>query len=129
MNKCILCGNISTDIDFKQTSGGAPVAKFSIAVNKPKDGTDFVPIVAWNQVAENVSTFCEKGSKILVDGRLQNNSYEKDGQKRYYTEVVAERIEFLSAKKKEENPYKDMSINTEFQAGSSIEITDSDIPF
>lgn len=127
MNKVILSGNISTDIDFKQTSGGAPVAKFTLAVNKMKDGTDFVPIVAWNQVAENISVFCEKGSKLLLDGRLQMNSYEKDGQKKYYTEVVADRVEFLSAKK--DNPYKDMSVHTEFQVGKQLEITEDDMPF
>lgn len=126
MNKCILCGNISTDIDFKQTSGGTPVAKFSIAVNKIKDGVDFIPIVAWNQVAENVSTFCEKGSKVLVEGRLQNNSYEKDGQKKHFTEIVAERIEFLN---KKENQYKDMSVKTDFDFGKQLEITDDDMPF
>jgi single-strand DNA-binding protein len=126
MNKVILCGNISTDIDFKTTSGGTPVARFSLAVKNMK-GVDFIPIVTWNQVADNVSSYCNKGSKILVEGRIQNNSYEKDGQKKYTTDVVADRLEFLE--KKEGNPYKDMSIKTDSNIGNQIEITDDDLPW
>ena len=128
MNKAILCGNISTDIELKQTNGGAPVSKFNLAVNR-KDGVDFIPIVVWNQSAENVKEYCEKGSKILVEGRIQVREYEKDGQKRYSTEVVADRVEFMSSKKKESNPYEDMNIKTESQIGSQIEITQDDLPF
>lgn len=121
MNKVILCGNVSTDIDFKQTNGGTPVAKFNIAVNRAKDGTDFVPIVAWNQMAENVNQYCKKGSKILIEGRMQVNEYEQ----KKYTEVVADKVEFLS-KAKEDNPYKDMSIRT---VGKQMEIEDEDLPW
>lgn len=128
MNRIILCGNISTDIDLKTTNGGAPVAKFNLAVQRIKDGTDFIPIVTWNQLAENVSSYCAKGSKILVEGRLQTNSYEKDGVRRYSTDVVADRIEFLS-KKENTNPFDNMSIKTDFDAGNQITITDEDLPF
>lgn len=121
MNKVILSGNVSTDIDFKQTNGGTPVAKFNIAVNRAKDGTDFVPIVAWNQMAENVNQYCKKGSKILIEGRMQVNEYEQ----KKYTEVVADKVEFLS-KAKEDNPYKDMSIRT---VGKQMEIEDEDLPW
>ena len=126
MNKAILCGNISTDIELKQTNGGAPVAKFNLAVNR-KDGVDFIPIVVWNQSAENVKEYCEKGSKVLVEGRIQVREYEKDGQKRHSTEVVADKIEFMS--KKKDNPYEEMSIKTESNIGTQIEITDNDLPF
>lgn len=125
MNKVILSGNISTDINFKTTNNGAPVARFNLAVNR-KEETDFIPITVWNQTAENVNEYCEKGSKLLVEGRLQIRDYEVDGQKKYSTEVVADRVEFMSSKK---NPYKDMSIKTEFEIGKQLEITDDDMPF
>lgn len=126
MNKVIICGNISTDIELKQTNGGTPVAKFNLAVNR-KDGVDFIPIVVWNQSAENVKEYCEKGSKLLIEGRIQVREYEKDGQKRHSTEVVADRIEFMS--KKKDNPYEEMSIKTESNIGTQIEINDNDLPF
>ena len=130
MNRIILSGNISTDIDFRTTNGGAPVSKFNLAVSRMKDGTDFIPIVTWNQLAENVNNYCSKGSKVLVEGRLQTSSYEKDGVKRYSTDVVADRVEFLTKKEnKETNPFEDMSIRTDFDTGNQIEINSDDLPF
>ena len=130
MNRIIITGNISTDIEFKTTSGGAPVSKFNQAVKRMKDGVDFIPIVAWNQVAENVNNYCEKGSKILVEGRLQTSSYEKDGVKRLSTDVVADKIEFLTRKEnKESNPFENMSTRTDFDASKQIKITEDDLPF
>ena len=125
MNKVILSGNISNDIDLKQTSGGTPVARFNMAVNRAKEGVDFIPIVVWNQLAENIKEYCSKGTHILVEGRIQISDYEKDGQKRYSTEVVADRVEWT----KKENPYKDMNVKTEFDVGKQLEITDADLPW
>ena len=122
MNKVFLSGNISTDIELKQTSGGAPVSKFNLAVGRMKDGTDFVPIVAWNQIAENVKEFCQKGSRIIVEGRLQINDYEKEGKKQYYTEVVANRVEFDN-----KNPYKEIKEKT--LVSKQMEIKDEDLPW
>lgn len=137
MNRVILSGNISSDIELKQTNGGTPVAHFSIAVNRAKDGVDFVPIIVWNQQAENVKQYCEKGSKVLVEGRLQNREYEKDGLKRHITEVIAERIEYLSKGKKEPqeakkeviNPFEQFSSRTESSIGEQIQLEDEDYPW
>lgn len=139
MNKVIISGNISTDIEFKTTPNGVPVAKFNVAVRRIKDETDFLPVVAWNQQAENVNEFCEKGSKVLIDGRIQVRDYEKDSEKRRVTEIVAERVEFLSqnkktsseAKKYQKDPYSLFAdnIKTESQIGEQIEIDEDDMPF
>lgn len=129
MNKVILNGFISTDIEFSTTSGGTPFAKFNLGVKRMKEGIDFIPIIVWNQVAENVNNYCEKGSKILVEGRIQTGSYEKDGVKRHTTDVSAERVEFLERKQVEDNPFKDMSIKSEFDTGNQIKIEESDLPF
>lgn len=103
-NKVILVGNITADIELKETPSGAKVASFSIATNrywKNKEGmkesnATFHNIVAWNRTAEVVAEFTKKGSKILVEGYLDNRSWEaEDGSKRYRTEVVAESIQLL----------------------------------
>lgn len=103
-NKVILVGNITADIELKETPSGAKVASFSIATNrywKNKEGmkesnATFHNIVAWNRTAEVVAEFMKKGSKILVEGYLDNRSWEaEDGSKRYRTEVVAESIQLL----------------------------------
>jgi len=138
INKIILSGNISTDIDLRQTTSGTPVAKFNLAVRGQKD-TDFFPIITWNQSAENVNEYCEKGSKILVEGRIQNREYEKDGEKRHVTEIVADKIEYLSktqntqqeVKEDTNKPYLEFgnSIKTKSEIGEQLEIMDSDLPF
>ena len=103
-NKVILVGNITADIELKETPNGAKVASFSIATNrywKNKEGmkesnATFHNIVAWNRTAEVVAEFTKKGSKILVEGYLDNRSWEsEDGSKRYKTEIVAENIQLL----------------------------------
>lgn len=81
------------------------MATFTLAVdrgytaNREQKETDFVPIVVWGKPAEFCGNYLKKGSKILVDGRLQIRSYEKDGQKRYVTEVIANSVDALGGKK------------------------------
>lgn len=112
-NKVILVGNITADIELKETPSGAKVASFSIATNrywKNKDGlkeqsVTYHNIVAWNRTAEVVAEFTNKGSKILVEGYLDNRSWEaEDGSKRYRTEVVAESIQLLPTSTKNSAP-------------------------
>lgn len=112
-NKVILVGNITADIELKETPSGAKVASFSIATNrywKNKEGmkesnATFHNIVAWNRTAEVVAEFTKKGSKILVEGYLDNRSWEaEDGSKRYRTEIVAESIQLLPSGAKNGDP-------------------------
>ena len=105
MNKVILVGNLTHDPEVRYTQSGKPVATFNIAVNRfisnsqtgqREQATDFVPIVAWERLAETCGNNLSKGRRILVEGRLQIRSYEtNDGQKRKVAEVVAQNIEFL----------------------------------
>lgn len=99
MNKVILIGRLTRDPELKFTPNtGHAVASFTLAVDGQKDDTLFVNIVAWNKQAENCAQYLTKGREAAVVGRLQIRSYEKDGQKRYITEVVAESVEFLGSK-------------------------------
>lgn len=124
MNKAILVGRLTKDPEVKYTLTGKMVATFTLAVDRgyQKDKAreaDFVPIVVWGQPAEFCGNYLNKGSKILVDGRLQIRSYEKDGQRRYVTEVVANSVEALGSQRKSATMDPDIeSIANSFEDGS-----------
>lgn len=102
MNKAILVGRLARDPEVKYTQSGKCVATFTIAVNRrDKDSTaDFIPVVAWEKLAEIAGNNLLKGRKVLVEGRIQVRNYEaKDGGKRYVTEIIAQNIEFMDSKK------------------------------
>lgn len=106
MNKVFLIGNLTRDVELATTSSGTSVARFSIAVQRRfanADGereVDFFNVVVWRGQAENCSKYLSKGSKVAVEGRLQNGSYEaQDGTTRRTTDVVAEQVEFVGRKK------------------------------
>lgn len=109
-NKVILVGNLVADPELRKTQSGTSVCSFKIAVNRrfQKDGqteTDFIEIVTWKGTAEFVSKYFRKGKPILVCGQLQNRSWtDKDGQKRYTTEVVADEATFVENKSNDAPP-------------------------
>ena len=125
MNKTILIGNLTKDVDLRTTTSGKTVASFSIAVNrrfKGQDGekqTDFFSIIAWGQLGEMCGRYLAKGRKVAVVGELQTRSYEKDGVKRYITEIIADEVEFLTPKETESHA----------EPTGFIDIQDSDLPF
>lgn len=114
MNKVILIGNLCKDVELKYTLNNVAVVRNTLAVKnnfKNSDGeyeTEFINIVVWRSSADVLKSYTSKGSKILVEGRLVNRSYDKDdGTKGYISEVVAERVELLGSKQKndEETSY------------------------
>lgn len=105
MNKVLLIGRLTRDPETRQTASGNVGVNFTIAVNrnfKNRDGVieaDFIPVVCWSRQAESISKYCFKGSQVSVEGRMQVRNYDaQDGTKRYVTEVVADRVEFLTPK-------------------------------
>ena len=104
MNKVILIGNLTKDLETRETPSGKTVANFSIAVNRPfSNDTDFFNITVWDKQAENCAKFLKKGSKVGIVGYLYNRSYEaNDGTKRTVTEINCSEIEFLTPKQAEE---------------------------
>ena len=104
MNKAMLIGNLTRDPEVNTIPNGASVCKFSIAVNRrfaDAEGnrqTDFFNIVAWRALGENCGKFLKKGSKVGVVGEIQTRNYEQDGVKKYFTEIIADEVEFLSPK-------------------------------
>lgn len=106
MNKVILIGRLSKDVELRFTQSNKAVTSFSIAVDKRKkeEGADFFNCVAWGTIAENMNRYLAKGSKVAVYGRLSTRSYEKNGSKQYVTEVVADEVEFLDSKNHNQQP-------------------------
>lgn len=107
MNKIFLKGRLTKDPELKQINDTMSVTRFSIAVSrKVKAGeekkTDFVNIVAWNKQGEFINQYFKKGQEILIIGRLEANSYEKDGVKKTSIDVVTEDVEFVGSKKTEQ---------------------------
>ncbi len=100
MNLVVLTGRLTRDPELKYTQGGKAVVNFTVAVSRlKKDEADFINCVAWDKTGELVAEYFRKGSLIGLQGRIVTGSYEKDGQKRYTTEVYVDKIEFLESKK------------------------------
>ena len=108
MNKVIISGRTTADIELKATQTGKSVATFTVAVDTgygENKQTSFLDVIAWEKMAELVSQYVHKGNKVLICGRLQTRTWEdKDGKKRKATEIVANEIEFIEAKKNDVAP-------------------------
>lgn len=107
MNKVILMGRLTKEPEIRSTRSGKSTASWTLAVDKPykKDrsadepSADFIPLVSWEKAADFVKNYLHKGTKVLVEGRMQVRSYEaEDGSKRWITEVVTQNIEFAESK-------------------------------
>lgn len=97
MNYVGLSGRLTSDP--KVFSGSTKVAKYTLAVDRVKDGTDFISCVAFGKTADFVESYLKKGTKVIVEGRIQTGSYEKDGQKVSTVDVVVNSHEFAESKK------------------------------
>lgn len=102
LNKAMLYGNLTRDPELRSLPSGMNVVNFSLATNrtfKDRDGkkqeqTDFHNVVVFGRQADTVNQYLKKGSSVFVEGRMQTRSWEKEGQKMYRTEVVADRVQF-----------------------------------
>ena len=103
MNLVISIGNL-TDEPKANEYGEHKKVTFTLALNRMKEGADFVRFTAWDKKAEVIEKHCHKGMKIRVNSHVQSGSYEKDGKKVYTTDFVVDEIEFLEKKKEQEPP-------------------------
>lgn len=140
MNKVVLIGNLTRDPEHTVTSNDFSNCKFTIAVtrNYNKRETDFFSIVCWRGLADNCYKYLRKGSKVGISGSIQNKNYEdKNGVKRYSTEIVADEVQFLTTKDEneeiEENDNKSISEKNEEPKKNIAKLTpvedDDDLPF
>lgn len=110
LNKVILMGRLTSDPDVRQTTNGVSVTNFTLAVDRgyAKQGeekeTDFINIVCWRGTADFAGKYFSKGQLIAVEGSLRVRDYtDKDGNKRYATEVVANEVFFAESKRSSDN--------------------------
>ena len=157
MNKVILIGRLTRDPELRYTSSNVATASFSIAVDRNftnQNGereADFINIVVWRKQAENCKNYLTKGSQVAIEGRIQTRNYDgQDGKKVYVTEVVADNVQFLGTKGNnggntqqaftdnttpydfagsDDVPTTDASSDPFADFGSSIEISDDELPF
>lgn len=119
INRVVLVGRLTKDVELKYTQSNKAVASFTLAVNGyKKDDVDWISIVCWEKQAENVSKYCHKGSLVGVDGSIKTRNYEaQDGKKVYITEVLAQSVKFLDSKPQEETNKQgnDRSTDDNFQ--------------
>ena len=150
MNRVMLIGRLTAKPELRYTGSNIPYARFSVAINRTFSNsqgqreTDFINVIIWRKQAENVCNFLDKGSLVSVEGRLQSNSYDdKDGNKRYSLDVVADNVQFLESKSQSQNrqnsnpsvtpydyqdvPMNDVSVDNDPFAdfGDSVSIDDS----
>ena len=131
MNKVILIGNLTKDVDLSFAAGsGTAVARFTVAVGRMKKGeSDFITCISFGKTAETIAQYFFKGSKIAIEGHIQTGSYEaKDGTKRYTTDVIVDRFEFVGQGKGEKTEVQDPFSAKEFQEDMTPE-DDGDCPF
>lgn len=99
MNTVILLGRLTADPDIRSTRDGKAVASFTLAVDRYKEGADFIRCQAWEKRADFCEKYLKKGTKIAIRGRIRTGDYtDKDGKKVYTTDVVIEDIEFAQTK-------------------------------
>lgn len=155
INNVVLVGRLTKDPDLRYTQSGTAVANFTLAVNRTftnQDGereADFINCVIWRKAAENLANMVGKGAQIGVTGRIQTRNYEnKEGQRVFVVEVVAENFQMLESRNKQNsqnnantgasnnnanehsrNQQNSTQSNTDPFGGSSIDVTDDDLPF
>ena len=104
MNNFIGIGRTTRDPELTYTQSGVSITRFTLAINRigKKDEADFINVVCFNKVAENVANYVTKGQLIAVQGRVQTGNYtNKEGQKVYTTDIAASQVEFLEFNKKD----------------------------
>lgn len=144
VNKVILLGRLGQDPELKYTPGGSPVCNFSLATTESwtdksgqkQEKTEWHRIVVWGKLAELCNQYLAKGRQAFLEGRLQTRSWDdKDGNKRYTTEILASTVQFIGGATASNNQTVDNSYSQaaapaqEYQIASDASFAADDIPF
>lgn len=111
LNKVMLIGNLGKDPELKYTPSGQAVATFSLATTRKwrdkeggdKEDTQWHNIKVWGRTAEVANQYLKKGRQVFIEGRLEHRSYEQDGQRKYFTEVVCENMVMMGGGKRDDS--------------------------
>ena len=159
INRVVLVGRLTRDVEVRKTASGLSVATFTVAcdrrIARGQDGNnqqsaDFISCVAWRQAADFLGSYARKGALVGVEGRIQTRNYDRDGQKVYVTEIVCDTVNLLESKSQSQNraqnsgyqdnsyqqPYSqpkpsvnDDFVSDDFGAGIGMDISSDDLPF
>ena len=153
INRTVLVGRLTKDPELRYTSSNIAFARFTMAVNRTFAGpngereADFIQCIVWRKQAENLARFVKKGSLVGVEGRIQTGSYDdKDGIRKYTTEVVCDSVQFLEPKGSDNNNNNDNysydnrdSYDSQYQrepqqtkrteSTPTIDVAEDDLPF
>ena len=159
INRAVLVGRLTRDVEVRKTASGLSVATFTVACDRRmargQDGNnqqsaDFLSCVAWRQAADFLGSYARKGALVGVEGRIQTRNYDRDGQKVYVTEIVCDTVNLLESKSQSQSraqnsgyqdnsyqqPYSqpkpstnDDFVSDDFGAGIGMDISSDDLPF
>ena len=159
INRVVLVGRLTRDVEVRKTASGLSVATFTVACDRRmargQDGNnqqsaDFIGCVAWRQAADFLGSYARKGALVGVEGRIQTRNYDRDGQKVYVTEIVCDTVNLLESKSQSQSraqnsgyqdnsyqqPYSqpkpsvnDDFVSDDFGAGIGMDISSDDLPF
>lgn len=129
----MLIGRLTSDPELRENEKYKQ-CKFTIAVNRVKEGADFINCIAWGKTAELINKYFSKGYQIALEGHIQTGSYEKDGKKVYTSDVIVENLTFISnnpinAEGKEKDIVKEDKRDPFKEFGEEVNLTDEDLPF
>ena len=137
LNSVTLFGRLTRDPELTYTQSGKAYTRFNIAVQRDsdKEEADFINCVAWNKTAELITQYFGKGNRILIQGKLNVSSYEKNGETKYSTDVVISKIDFVDYKNTENNTTNETTSKTTKyvpqanSTGETIIEDEDDFPF
>jgi|TARA_R110000824_G_scaffold117898_3_gene269981 single-strand DNA-binding protein len=132
LNKVMLIGNVGVDPEYRTTATGTSVVSLTLATNEKwtdkqgakQEKTEWHRVAMFNKLAELANQYVKKGSKIYIEGKITTSTYEKNGEKRYSTEIIANSMQFLDSKPKDSEPRQQAQSNSQF--GDDF---NDDIPF
>lgn len=138
MNRVILIGRLTRDCELRYTPSGVATAQFNLAVDRGfkndagEREADFISVVTWRQLAENVANYTRKGRLVAVEGRWQTRHYDNnEGKRVYVNECVADKVSFLERADSQPSERQEQRSNRDpfVDDGKPIEIADDDLPF
>ena len=129
VNRAVLTGRLTDYPDVRKTQSGKSVCSFTLGVNRRKDETAFISCVAWNQSADFLGQFAQKGDLINVDGHITTRKYEREGRNVYVTEVVADSVGLMLKKNSTQSQTAPQKPQNEPTEPVGISITEDDLPF
>lgn len=119
INEVVLVGRLTQDPELSYTKGNnTPICKFSIANNQTNEDkyVSFFDVVTWNKIAENCNKFLKKGSRVIIEGRIEQNRYQdNNGQNRSKIYIVANKVQFIENKNQDNNQQNNTQSNTNIQ--------------